>query len=130
MKLMKRLRALFSAIMGRPNEEWVKEYVKPEVKLRPKLEGFDYLDILHVWVKSEYSGSHVVILTDVNTEAKDVEFWARIPKGQALEFLKDVIILNCKDKTELEKLVPSIGTKFATAYGFSDGELFLTNKEL
>jgi hypothetical protein len=95
----------------------------------PKLTGFDNLDILSVWVNAKYSGCNIVLLTDINVEAKDLEFWARIPKGQAMEFLKDIVILRCKDKTEIKKLIPSIGSKFALAYGFSNGKLILSNKD-
>lgn len=100
------------------------------LKNNKKLTGFDYLDILHVWVKTEYSGAHIILLTDINVEAKNLEFWAKIPRGQALEFLKDVVVLFCKDRTELERLISNIGSNFASAYGFSDGDLILTNKDL
>jgi hypothetical protein len=128
MRFLKRLLAFLST--KRSDEHVEIQTPTLETKEHKKLAGFDYLDILHVWVKSEYAGAHVIVLTEINAEAKDVEFWARIPKGQALEFLKDVVVLYCKDMSEIEKLVPSIGTKFATAYGFCDGNLVLTNKEL
>lgn len=84
-----------------------------------KLEGFDYPSILIEWAKSKYPGESIVVLYDINTSAKSLEFWAKVPAVSRGPFLKDVAVLRCKDHTEMSRLVRNIEPAFASAIGIS-----------
>lgn len=94
-----------------------------------KLTGLDYSEILFQWAYLVYPDDHIIVLHNINVEAKNVGFWAKIPLEQVKHFIKDVVILRCKDISEMTRLVNNIGIDFAEAYGFSKGLLIITNKE-
>lgn len=97
------------------------------VKSSGKLEAYSELEVLSVWVRRLYPTSHVVVLTNLDASAKGISFWSRLPKDQVEHLLKDVIVLRCKDKTEVFRLVDSVEATFADAFGFSFGQLIETN---
>jgi hypothetical protein len=99
-------------------------------KTNNKLSGYDYLDILSFWVNKVYPYSHVILLTNINVEAKNIQFWAKVPTYQSPLFLKDIVVLLCKDQTEMMRLIRNIDTNFAEAYGFICGKLVSSNEEV
>ncbi len=84
-----------------------------------KLLGFDYSDILTEWVQKKYPRENLVIMTDINVAAKNLEFWAKLPAKSAGLFLKDVAVLRCKDYSEVERIVENTPYDFANALGIS-----------
>jgi hypothetical protein len=112
--------SLFDSPIGR---------VEAMPKTESKLSGFTYHEILAQWVYSKYYNENLIVLTDINVEAKDIQFWAKVPQTEMGHFLKDVVIVHCKDKGEVQRLVENIHPNFAEAYGFSGGTLFTYNKE-
>jgi hypothetical protein len=94
-----------------------------------KLTGFDIGDLIPEWVKFKYPSEHLIVLTEVNVQAKNIQFWAKIPKTDSQFFLKDLVVLFCKDKSEVIRLVENIPRDFADAKGFSAGELLIDNED-
>jgi hypothetical protein len=94
-----------------------------------KLLGIDYSDIISQWVYLKFPFEHIIVLSNVNVEAKNIQFWARIPQTESIHFLKDLIILRCKDVSEMNRLIDNISHEFADASGYSAGVLITTNGE-
>jgi hypothetical protein len=94
-----------------------------------KLTGLDLGDMIPEWVNFKYPSEHLIVLTEVNVQAKNIQFWAKVPKAESQFFLKDLVILFCKDKSEVIRLVENIPKDFADARGFSAGELIIDNKD-
>jgi hypothetical protein len=94
-----------------------------------KLTGFDVGELIPEWVKFKYPSEHLIVLTEVNVQAKNIQFWAKVPKTESQFFLKDLVVLFCKDKSEVIRLVENIPRGFADAKGFSAGELLIDNKD-
>jgi hypothetical protein len=92
-----------------------------------RFQGYSYLELLTQWVGYTYGSLNIVVLKDLNPQAKGLSFWARIPREKATELLNDVVVLHCSDKAEVNRLVDSIGEEFADAYGFSNGRLINFN---
>jgi hypothetical protein len=95
----------------------------------PKLFGFDYPEILSQWIAFKYPREHIIVLLNINVQAKNIQFWAKVPQTDMKYFLQDTVILRCKDKSEVIRLVENIPPDFADAYGYSAGSLFTYNKE-
>lgn len=95
-----------------------------------KLMSASYENIIVDWVKLKYPQKNLVVLLNVNVSVKNIYFWAKMPKKDAVHFLGDVVILMCKDKPEVFRLIENMGSDFADAYGFSSGEQITSNKEL
>lgn len=95
-----------------------------------KLQGASYLEMISEWVSFKYPKNHIIVLTDINVQAKNVQFWAKVPKTDMIHFVKDMVILYCQDKSEVIRLVENIPSTFAEAHGYSAGELITHNKEL
>lgn len=94
-----------------------------------KLQGFEIEELLAQWIGLKHPKEHIIVLTDINVQAKNIQFWARVPKTDMQFFLKDIVVLHCKDKTEVLRLLENIPAKFAEAYGFSAGLPIAHNKE-
>jgi hypothetical protein len=94
-----------------------------------KLNGFDFEEVISQWVYLKYPREHLIILVNINVEAKNIQFWAKVPKTDSKHFLKDLVVLYCKDKTEVLRLVDNIPVEFAEAYGFSAGCMITFNRE-
>src|SRR5438445_100940 len=78
-----------------------------------KLVSFDYTEILSQWIYFKFPYDHVIVLSNINVQAKNIQFWAKIPQKEVPHFLKDIVILRCKDVSELVRLVDNIGPDFA-----------------
>lgn len=94
-----------------------------------KLTSMCYENIIVDWVRFKYPQKNLVVLLNVNVSVKNIYFWAKMPKKDAVHFLGDVVILMCKDKPEVFRLIENMGSDFADAYGFSSGEQIASNKE-
>lgn len=92
-----------------------------------RLQGYSWLEILTLWVRTLYPADHVVILTNVNASAKGVAFWSRLPKSKVENLLQDVVVLRCNDRAELFQLVEAVTSNFADSYGFSAGQFVISN---
>jgi len=112
------------------SNKFVKTRLEGFRKPYEKLQGIDYIDIISEWVNTKYRFEHVIILININVQAKNIEFWANVPQTHAIQFLKEVVILKCKDKSELQRLVQNTGLDFAEAYGYSGGVRIIDNKEI
>lgn len=88
-----------------------------------RFQGYSYVELLTQWVGYVYGSLNVVVIKDINPEARGLSFWARIPKEKASELMNDFVVLHCSDKAEVNRIVDSIGEDFADAYGFSNGRL-------
>jgi hypothetical protein len=92
-----------------------------------KLSGFGMCELVTEWVASRYPKSHVIVLTNINVSAKNITFWAKVPKPDMVKFLRDIVVLQCKDGTELKRLIDNIPSDFADAWGFYKGQMVDTN---
>ena len=89
-----------------------------------RIHGFDLVeDVLPRWSARLWPNEYLVCLTNVNPKAKGPKFWAMIDQAKRTELLQDVVILCCKDKTEMENLLNSIDRSFAVAFGMLNGEI-------
>lgn len=113
------------------NYQKYREQVQSEIggKYR-KLRGLEYSDIVSQWVYLKFPFEHIIILSNINVEAKNIEFWAKVPKTEAIHFLKDIVLLRCKDISEMNRLINNIAPEFADAHGYSAGILITTNGEI
>jgi hypothetical protein len=127
MKLIKSIVSLWNKWFDTKPVEPVQQYPLPR-EFR-KLSGFTYVTVLCEWVSVKFPLEHVIILTNINVEAKNIHFWAKVPKTDAIEFTNDVVVLRCTDTSEMWTLITNIGEDFADAYGFCAGKLTMTNKE-
>ena len=100
-----------------------------EVGPNNKLLGIDYVDVVAHWISINHSNKHIIALHNINVEAKNIKFWAKVPQTDIKYFLKDVVLLRCKDIPELTRLINNISEDFADAYGYSKGVLIHSNKE-
>lgn len=94
-----------------------------------KLQSRSYTSIIDDWVAFNFVNQIVIVLTNINVQVKNIDFWAKIPVEQKIKFMEDVVILRCKDKSEMMMLIGNIGQDFAEAKGYIDGELFAHNLE-
>lgn len=92
-----------------------------------KLQGISYYEIIDQWVNCFFKNQYVIILTNVRVETKNIAFWAKLPNNYKIQFVEDVIILRCKDKSEIEMLVRNIEEEFAEAIGYANGTRCITN---
>jgi hypothetical protein len=84
------------------------------------------LDLIKFWITDS---DNVVALLNINLTAKDLSFWANVPRESVRHFLKDIVILHCKDESQVKELTLKVGKNFADAYGFSKGVLIINNTE-
>jgi len=96
---------------------------------KSKLHSLSYSSIIDSWVFLHFHGQTVIVLTNINVQAKNIEFWAKIPPEQKIKFVNDVSILKCKDRREMFKLLGNIGQDFADAKGYIDGIEVASNME-
>jgi hypothetical protein len=94
-----------------------------------KVNSFTIEEVFALLVPLYFSKLNIVVLTNINIEAKNLAFWAKVPLMEMPHFMKDVIILRCKDKTEAIRLVENITTDFASATAYSLGVSILSNEE-
>lgn len=94
-----------------------------------KLFSLSYAEVLCGMMKRSYGSGNYIVLTNVNLSAKNLQFWAKVPKEDMPHFFKDVIVMRCKDKSQMLSLISNIGPDFAEAMGFSAGELVTVNTD-
>ena len=92
------------------------------------MSGLNYGDILPEWVSYKFPKEIIVVLTDINTGKKTLDFWNKVPHPNREVFGKDIVILYCKDLGQLKRIIDSIDISFADAYGFKNGELVYWNE--
>ena len=92
-----------------------------------KILGFSYIEILNDWVSIHFCTEHVVLVRELDVSAKDVSFWMRIPKDKVKNLVKDIVVLKCKDKTEVFNMMETLDKNFCLAYGYSLGKFVGTN---
>lgn len=99
------------------------------IKTPEKIQAFSWIEVLSTWVRYMHPGEHLIILTNLEASAKGVSFWARLPRDRVEDLLQDVVVLRCKDKPEVFRLLDSIPPQFADAYAFSNGQFIESNFE-
>lgn len=107
---------------------WSVTPISKPVPITDKLVGLTMFDLISQWACSTHFYSNIIVLTNINVGAKNLQFWAKVPKVDIEHFLKDVVILHCKDRTELLRLIENIPPDFADAWGFGSGQLIQTNE--
>lgn len=95
-----------------------------------KVNGHSMLEVLSFWATVTYPLENLVVLTNVDVSAKGVSFWARLPKEKVEDLMQDIVVLRCKDRAEVFRLISSTPTSFADAYGFAGGKLVGTNSDV
>lgn len=95
-----------------------------------KLHGFELTEeILPQWSARLWPNEFIVCMFNVNPMAKGPKFWSMLDKFKRSELLKDVVILRCKDKTEMETLLDAIDVNFASAISLFNGQLQGSNSQ-
>lgn len=103
-------------------------YSGPEADIKSKnIFGLNYEDIIREWVQLNFGSECIVILTDIDVSQKSMDFWDSIPYVKKVVFTKEVVVLKCKDFSQVEQIVNSVERKFASAFGFKAGTLVYTN---
>ena len=93
-----------------------------------KLYGFDLIEqVIPFWSSRIWPNEYLVCLTDVNPKSKGPKFWALLDSKKRSSLLKDVVVLRCKDLTEMEVLLDSIDISFAKAFGVLNGAILECN---
>lgn len=110
---------------------FIRRRAEPEENpiITEKLFGVSYYDLICHWVNTVFKSEFVIVLTDINVQAKNIEFWSKVPVDKAVNFLQDVVVLRCKDRSEVIRLIENIPKEFAEAYGFAAGVFFIHNKD-
>ena len=98
---------------------------------RPKevILGYTQGDIINDWIHLRFSGEHLVVLFDIDISGKPVAFWDNIPDTKRIVFANDIVVLRCKDMRQVENIVYSVEKEFATAFGYRNGKLEISNEE-
>lgn len=76
----------------------------------PKVQGFSNEEILIGYLKAKYILGTIVVLWDIDYQAKPSSFWAAMPNQSREHFLKDVVVLNCKGLKDASRLAKSSRT--------------------
>jgi hypothetical protein len=93
-----------------------------------KIHGFDLTEeVIPQWSSRVWPNEYIVCLFNIDPSAKGPKFWSIIDKEKRIELLKDVVVLRCKDKTEMNNLLDSIDKNFASAIGVFNGSLVGSN---
>lgn len=123
--------SLYTRDFSNLSEYWKHVGALESVMIRypDKIEAYSWVEVLSTWVKHAHPSEHVIVLTNLEASAKGVSFWARLPRDRVDDLLQDVVVLRCKDKPEVFRLIDSIPPAFAEAYGFSAGQILETNFE-
>lgn len=124
--------ALFSRDFNSFNEYW--RLVGEEttlIKLTTsvgKMQGFSLSRVAAEWASRIWVNEYLVIMCDVDPGSKGPSFWFRLSPTQRTSLLEDVVVLRCKDETEMETLIDSISPSFSTAYGCLNGQVLCDNQ--
>jgi hypothetical protein len=85
--------------------------------------GISYQDIVQAWVEDNFKGEYVIVLTEIDLTKKPSVFWENIPYIKKIAFNNEVVVLRCKDKGQMDRIIDSIEPGFAIAWGFKGGQL-------
>lgn len=94
-----------------------------------KIFSLSYGDILSEWIFLNAPTEYIITLENVDVEEKNINFWARLPSDKRIQFLEDVVIFRCKDRSEMIMLIRNIPIAFATAVGYFEGVKLYSNSE-
>jgi hypothetical protein len=86
-----------------------------------RLKGYELERVLWTWVNFTHPGKNVVILHNLDPEAKGTSFWLRIPQDKVRELLNDIVVIRCDSQKDVIDLVDSVPEHFAQAYGYCVG---------
>jgi hypothetical protein len=107
-----------------------KKYMGSAVGIKGRnIFGLSYKSLIADWVKANFKGEHILILTNIDLSQKPAVFWENIPYVRTLIFTEEVVILKCKDASQMQKIIDSIEPKFAAAWGYRGGNLISTNEQ-
>lgn len=101
--------------------------VKLTTSSTSKMSGFSLSEVIELWSARLWVNEFIVVLTDINPGAKGPGFWSRLTRDQRTSLGEDVVVLRCKDRSELTHLVDSTDPTFACAMGLLNGTTLCTN---
>ena len=105
-----------------------KKYMGSAIGMKERnIFGMSYKELIGDWVGMNFDGEHVLVLTDIDLTQKPDYFWENIPYLRKVAFSEEVVILKCKDFSQLQRIVDSIEPGFANAWGYRAGMLITTN---
>ena len=108
----------------------IAEYYKYNEHLSSNLKGYSYANhILLDWLRLRFKHGSYVVMYDINSTQKPNEFWLSLPLKKAVELTKDVVVLKCKNKEEVQDLLTAIDPSFASAIGWVNGNMVDWNWE-
>jgi hypothetical protein len=105
-----------------------KKYMGSAVGMKERnIFGISYKNLISSWVRINFDGEYILVLTDIDLSKKPSLFWENIPYIRKMAFTEEVVILKCKDSSQMQNIVDSIESSFATAWGYRNGILVSTN---
>lgn len=108
-------------------QSYMENFSKFERKRGENQIGIDLGEILLEWVQFSYSKQIIVVLFDINVAEKSSTFWDKVPYDRRSVFVKDVVILKCKDIRQAVQIVDSTYSNFAKAFAFKNGKIIYRN---
>lgn len=102
--------------------------VKTSTSKDGRMYGFSMLEVIQYWSSRLWLNQYIVALVDVDPASKGSDFWNRLTRDQKENLNQEIVILKCKDRTELMNLTDSIDPSFATSYGLLNGNLLVSNE--
>lgn len=92
-----------------------------------RVHGVYNFELAHIFTLLNYGYDSVLVLVDIDLTNKDYSVWKAMEDSERKSLMKDMVFIRCKDLTQLKVLTNRIDTRFATALGFSNGDLKVTN---
>lgn len=86
-----------------------------------KVFGFSIEELIKCWSKHNWQNQYIVVLTDVDQNAKGADFWSKLPQARRLTFVEEVVVLKCEDRSKVISLLECIEPSFASATGLVNG---------
>lgn len=111
------------------NEYWVYRInAGPGAALHKPMTNFSYQEVLAEWSANVFPATYVVVLHDVNSQARLNDFWKKLPPGTAAKLASsDVSVLICKDRASALEVSMAIPPDLGDSYLFKDGVLVDSN---
>lgn len=94
-----------------------------------KMIGFSFRETLAHWSAKMFPNEHLVILIEPDPRRKGPAFWSRLSPTQRIHMMNDVVVLRCKDETEMNSLLWSIDPQFSDAMAILNGDVINSNDE-
>lgn len=93
-----------------------------------KVVGFSLNVVLADWTRRCYPGVPVLVLYDVNPNARINEFWSKLPQGTTRVLTSsEVVVLMCKGERQGLELMQAIPPDLASACLYLDGGILDSN---